>query len=300
VNVGNERDGSEHEGEMAVQRRAGVDERAKRHPRTMTSGFRRFLEAQHLAIVASMDGDGRLWASMRSGAPGFLRALDERTVEVGGDRHPDDPVERNLAAPSPAGLLAIDLGARQRVRVNGTARVERDGRIVLVTEEVYGNCPQYIQAREVVSVDDAPIEPARAATSLDERQRHWVEGADTFFLATAHPGAGADASHRGGRPGFVHVLDEHRLIFPDYRGNNYFNSLGNITSYPRAGLLVPDFASGAALQLSGAARVLWDDTRLAQFPGAQRLVAIDVERVIELPHATRLGFTYRDASPFLP
>jgi hypothetical protein len=96
------------------------------------------------------------------------------------------------------------------------------------------------------------------------------------------------------------VVAEDRIVFPDYRGNNYFNSLGNIASYPRAGLLVPDFASGAALQISGTARVLWDDPGLAAFPGAERLVAIDVERVLELPHATRLGFTFVDASPFLP
>ena len=168
------------------------------------------------------------------------------------------------------------------------------------TEQVYGNCPQYIQARETVAARDMTTEAGRVATSLDERHRRWLSDADTFFLATAHPRAGADTSRRGGRPGFVHVLDGSRLIFPDYQGNNYFNSLGNITSYPHAGLLVPDFASGAALQLSGTARVLWDDPRMARFPGAQRLVAIDLERVIGLPRATRLGFVFRGASPVLP
>jgi predicted pyridoxine 5'-phosphate oxidase superfamily flavin-nucleotide-binding protein len=206
----------------------------------------------------------------------------------------------NLRSPSLTGVLAIDLGARQRVRVNGTAHLDPDGRVVLVTEQVYGNCPQYIHPRDVAGMRALQHAPARTADRLDDRHAWWLAGADTFFLATALPGTGADASHRGGRAGFVHVVDERRLLFPDYRGNNYFNSLGNIASYPRAGLLVPDFSSGNLLQLSGAATILWDDPMRAYFPGAQRLVQIDVERVVELPQATALRFGAPTETPALP
>jgi predicted pyridoxine 5'-phosphate oxidase superfamily flavin-nucleotide-binding protein len=289
-----------HEGERAVQRRAGVAERTQRHPNAMAPGVQRFLAARQVAVLATLDDTGRVWASLRTGAPGFMRARSDTVLEIAGEGHPDDPLVANLRSPSLTGVLAIDLAARQRVRVNGTAQLEPDGRVVLMTEQVYGNCPQYIHPRDVEGMRVRQRAPARAADRLDDRHARWMAGADTFFLATALPGMGADASHRGGRPGFVHVVDERRLLFPDYPGNNYFNSLGNIASYPRAGLLVPDFVSGDALQVSGVATILWDDPMRARFPGAQRLVQIDVERLVELPQVTALRFGDPTETPALP
>jgi hypothetical protein len=96
------------------------------------------------------------------------------------------------------------------------------------------------------------------------------------------------------------VESETRLIFPDYRGNNMFNTLGNIVSRPQTGLLFVDFQSGGALQLSGNGRILWDDPRMKQFEGARRLVEFNIERVIELPEATLLRFEFQGYSPVLP
>lgn len=295
---------SYHAGELAVQARAGVSSdglcaKEMYHP-TMASGLQRFLSVQQLATLSTRDIDGRVWASMRSGPPGFLHVLDEQTVEVGGFSHPGDPLLANLAQHMEVGTLIMNLAARQRVRLNGTARTLPDGKIVLTTQQVYGNCPQYIQARRIAGKHESPGGPARMHTQLDERLRRWIEEADTLFLATSHVESGADASHRGGKPGFVRVENKNRLLFPDYSGNRMFNSLGNIASCPRAGLLFPDFKSGAALQLSGAAHILWDDPRAAQFKGAQRLVEFDIERVIELPQATELRFDLQSYSPHLP
>jgi uncharacterized protein len=296
--------GSYHEGELKVQVRAGVGSEGLRademYRAAMPTGVQRFLSAQQLAVLSTMDAEGRVWASMRSGPLGFLRALDERTVEVGGYTHSDDPLMANLAAHAETGMIVIHLAARHRVRLNGTAQAQSDGRIVLSTRQVYGNCPQYIQARTVIGDREVSPAPARFGKGLDRRQRQSIEQADTLFIATAHPHSGADASHRGGRPGFVCVESEKRLLFPDYRGNNMFNSLGNIVANPRTGLLFPDFQSGSALQLSGSARILWDDPRMKQFEGAQRLVEFDVERVIELPEATLLRFEFQSYSPVLP
>jgi predicted pyridoxine 5'-phosphate oxidase superfamily flavin-nucleotide-binding protein len=197
-------------------------------------------------------------------------------------------------------MIVIHLAARHRVRLNGTAQAHPDGRIVLSVRQVYGNCPQYIQARAVIGDREVSPAAARLGKGLNTRQQQSIEQADTLFIATSHPRSGADASHRGGRPGFVCVESETRLLFPDYRGNNMFNTLGNILSSPRTGLLFPDFQSGSALQLSGKARILWDDPRMKQFEGAQRLVEFDIERVIELPEAMLLRFDFQSYSPVLP
>ena len=295
---------SYHAGELAVQARAGVGAEGlvagDMYRPSMPTGVQRFLALQQLAILSTQDANGQVWASMRSGLPGFLRVLDPTKVEIGGYSHPDDPLLKNLATPSLAGMLAIQLAARQRIRLNGTALLRPNGKIVLTTQQVYGNCPQYIQARAVTGEGPVSVAAAQPGARLDSRLRHWVETADTLFIATSHPESGADASHRGGRPGFVRVEDENRLLVPDYSGNKMFNTLGNLAVNPRAGLLFPDFKSGAALQLSGRAQILWDDLRLTEFAGAQRLLAFEIERVIELPQATRLLFDFQGYSPTLP
>jgi uncharacterized protein len=296
--------GSYHDGELAVQTRAGVGSDGlpaeAMYRAAMPSGVQRFLLAQQLAVLATRDADDRVWASMRSGPAGFLCPLDESTLEIGGYSHRDDPLLANLAANPEAGMIVIHLAARHRVRLNGRAQAQPDGRIVLSTNQVYGNCPQYIQARAVTGGRELSPGPARFGQGLDAKQRKSIEQADTLFIATFRPRSGADASHRGGRPGFVCVENEKRLLFPDYRGNNMFNTLGNIVSNPSTGLLFPDFQSGSALQLSGSAQILWDDPRMKQFEGAQRLVEFDIERVIELPEATLLRFEFQSYSPFLP
>jgi uncharacterized protein len=97
----------------------------------------------------------------------------------------------------------------------------------------------------------------------------------------------------------VRVENEKRLIFPDYPGNNMFNSLGNISSYPWAGLLFPDFQSGGVLQITGAAGIIWDGPQIAEFPGARRLVGVDVEKIVELSPGMLLEFEFKGYSPSL-
>jgi predicted pyridoxine 5'-phosphate oxidase superfamily flavin-nucleotide-binding protein len=292
---------SYHEGELAVQRRAGVGRGpgAMYRP-AMPAGVREFIAEQQLAILASIGRDGRLWASLRSGAPGSVTAIDEQTLRIGGYGHPEDPLADNLTAHDQLGLLIIDLATRSRLRVNGTAILKPDGAILLKTKQIYGNCQKYIQARAIVGTREPLAPVVRRSEQLDAPQQSRIAGADTFFIATAHAEVGADASHRGGLPGFVRIESVNRLIFPDYRGNRMFNTLGNLESNPRAGLLFPDFATGDALQLSGRAAVLWDDPRLAEFPGAQRLVAFDIEKIIQLAEATHLRFRFAGYSPDLP
>jgi predicted pyridoxine 5'-phosphate oxidase superfamily flavin-nucleotide-binding protein len=118
-----------------------------------------------------------------------------------------------------------------------------------------------------------------SADTLSAAQQQWIISADTFFLATAHPQRGADASHRGGPPGFVTIESPARLSWPDFPGNNMFNSLGNLAVHPRCGLLFVDFDRGATLQIRGTARVEGD---------AERVVTVDVEEIVETTEAIPL------------
>ena len=257
-----------HRGELEVQRRAGVSELAARVGRiigsTIPAAAAQFLAARELVIVATIDENDAVWASPLTGARGFARAVSENAIRISPAN--SDDVRRDLASHHDLGLLAIDFATRRRLRVNGTANVD-GAAIVITTREVYSNCPQYI--------DDASplhslVSPSIDGASLTLEQRALVETSERFFIASAHPEAGADVSHRGGPPGFV-TTTARTINWPDYPGNNMFNTLGNLTAHPRCGLLFIDFEEGRTLQIIGNARVVWE--------GAERSVAVDVGRV---------------------
>lgn len=127
-----------------------------------------------------------------------------------------------------------------------------------------------------------------------------IAKADTFFVASAHAGGSLDVSHRGGNPGFVHVLDDQRLAWPDYVGNSFYMTLGNLALNPHAGLLILDWESGDTLQLSGTAAVDWSPERAAAIPGARRVVDFAVERVVEIAGAHSLRWKLEALSRFNP
>jgi hypothetical protein len=141
--------------------------------------------------------------------------------------------------------------------------------------------------------------------ALSDAQRAWLRSADTAFVASVGPAAGeahgrADASHRGGAPGFLAAVGARQVLLPDYAGNSMFNTLGNLAADPRVGLAVPDFATGRLLQLSGTAAVDWRAEVAATFPGAERLVVIHVEHVREVAGALPAGWSAPEPSPFNP
>ncbi|OBA59549.1 pyridoxamine 5'-phosphate oxidase [Mycobacterium sp. 1100029.7] len=256
-----------HEGEVATQRRAGVEAAAKRlenmlRGNRLSAGAAQFLATQRFAALTGRDDEGVLWISPLSGQPGFLRGADD-TLDISAAPRENDPLYRTPTGQQ-VGLIAIDFATRRRMRINGTLAESDTAGLRIRVDQAYGNCPQYIHRHDInVSAITAPsVAPSRTA-SLGAADRVMIETADTFFLGTTHPTRGSDASHRGGPAGFVRVDSPSRLWWPDYPGNNMFNSFGNLAVDDEAALLFVDFATGAALHLSGTATVEW--TR----PGAE-------------------------------
>ena len=249
-----------HEGELAVQRRAGVTS----HDRLRTGvrdalppHFRDFLAVQRFVVASTCDAGGRLWCSMVAGWPGFATAPTPQRVSLDRRAFGDDEVLRHLAADPRIGLLAFDPSTRRRIRVNGLALVD-EGAVSIDISETFGNCQQYIQKRPASGPEPQALQTISTASTLAPAQREWIAHADTCFLASMHDVAGPDASHRGGRPGFITVADDRTLRFPDYPGNDMFQTLGNLTANPAAAMLFVSFDTGATLQLSGTADVAWN------------------------------------------
>jgi uncharacterized protein len=281
-----------HSGEKAVQERAGVRAAAsKLGPRMVQSeipaDFAEFLAHMSFVYIAVAAADDRVWVSVLAGPSGFARAASPNRIEIDAPLAPEDPVGAALAdGPRPVGMLVIEPMTRSRIRLNGTARSTPDG-LTLELRECFGNCPKYIQRRHPVAVAPplAPTVPVvQVADELDRSQTTLIAAADTLVIGSRHPERGADASHRGGRPGFVSVGAGGRsLTFPDYQGNMMFQTLGNLAVDPAAGLLFVDWDTGRTVQISGTAAIDWDPERIARWPKAQRLVDIRVEKVVDRP-----------------
>lgn len=290
-----------HEGERMVQARLGVaaiEEWARRVIRPyLPEQHRAFHTAQPFLIAAARDALGRPWATVLTGPEDFIGSPDPRTLTIKGRPPAGDPLEEAIGTGADIGLLGIELATRRRNRVNGTIREKRaDGSSVLVFEvgQSFGNCPQYITPRQWHRTANHRPGAPLVSRALTSSQNRWIAHADTFFIASGHrgtgdaPSFGMDASHRGGAPGFVTVVNQNQLIFPDYAGNNHYNTIGNLVVDPRVGLLFVDFARGSLLQLTGRARIDWGSEAVAAIPGAHRLVTIDIDAVVENPGALSL------------
>lgn len=295
-----------HDGEIAVQARAGVrlqaDKLAAGIRGSIAPERREFVAGQRIAVLGTVDRRGRVFASVVTGEPGFLQALDEQTIRIAAVPDAGDPLLENLAQPAHAALIIPDLAARRRLRLNGRGQIG-EGVIEIHAEQVYGNCSHYIQARAPIGEHDwrasGGANAVRTAELSSQHQR-LIARADTFFIATDHPESGADISHRGGNPGFVRVVDSRRLAIPDYSGNNMFNTLGNIVANPRVGLLFIGFESGRTLQLTGRAAIDWDSARASTLAAAARIVDFELDEMVDNPHGFPLRYEFHEYSHFNP
>lgn len=278
-----------HRGEVEIQRSVGVEARMDGIGRRV---IRDYLLDQHRAffpqlpflVVGSVDPAGAPWATIVAGQPGFIGSPDIYTLSIEAARQPSDPADAGMEDGDPVGLLGVELHTRRRNRMNGALRRTAGGFDVVV-DQSYGNCPQYIQLRDFAIVGD-PAAPyageVETSTDLDVDARALIAAADTFFVASYSDEGGrrVDVSHRGGKPGFVRIGQDGVLTIPDFAGNLFFNTLGNIRLNGKAGLVFVDFSSGDMLQLTGEAEVVLDSPEIAAFQGAERLWRVRPTKIV--------------------
>ncbi|MEN8205630.1 MAG: pyridoxamine 5'-phosphate oxidase family protein [Pseudomonadota bacterium] len=300
-----------HEGELEVQHRLGLRTEAKQNSGvitdSITKGAFRFIEQQRMVVLGSIDQDDNVWASVLVGEEGFMQATTEQLVtfdlsKTANNGH--DPFWKNIDSHPQAGMLVIELATRRRLRINGRIQRSSEQQLVLEVRESYPNCPKYIQRRQVAN--NPPENPAAASqvlegAALGAPQQAIINKADTLFVASTHPERGVDASHRGGKPGFVRGVDDRTLRIPDYTGNCLFNTLGNFAVNPRAGVVFIDFQTGAILQLTGHAEILWDaGDPDDETGGTERFWELHIDRWLQIENAHPLEWSFQDSSPYNP
>lgn len=292
-----------HAGEQAIQAKLGVrhvEEFARRAVRSyLPEQHRAFHTAQPFLVAAARDSEGRPWVTLLEGPDGFATSPDPEHLHIAATTAPGDALEHAFNPGADVGLLGIELATRRRNRVNGTvaqpsSTQEDSYGFLFKVGQSFGNCPQYIRERGWVREPNNQPKPAIKKRTLSHSQQAWIEAADTFFIASGYRGEGEnaafgmDASHRGGEPGFIEVQDEATLRFPDYSGNNHYNTIGNMVLDPRAGYLFIDFSTGSVLQITGRTSIDWSSDDIQKFPGARRLVTLEIDAVVEIKNAVSL------------
>jgi uncharacterized protein len=277
-----------HAGEIAAQERAGVAESCGRRGIRdhMPDQHREFYAQLPFMVIGGTDADGQPWSTLRVSEPGFVSSPDNRTLRIAGGTLPGDPLAGTWRNGAMAGGLGIQLETRRRNRINGVVTAGDGDALTLTVSQSFGNCAKYIQSRTPTYVkhDGAALEQQRDS-HLSAADRALLARADTFFIASANIAddaglaRGVDVSHRGGPPGFVRVDDARTVTTPDFIGNQFFNTIGNLLVEPRAGLLFLDFESGDLLYVAADAEIVWDGAALDAFESAQRLVRFHVREV---------------------
>jgi len=299
-----------HAGELHAQQQTGVLEKmagiGARSIRTvMPEQHQQFFAQLPFIVVGSQDADGQPWASILTGQPGFVTAPHERLLRVRARPHTSDPLHTQLREGAALGLLGIEPHTRRRNRANGVVSTLQEDGFDLDIRQSFGNCPKYIQARQPLLLESEAqhLPHVVQSTSLTPAMQAMIAAADTCFIATAlsqiNASHGADVSHRGGKPGFIRVDDSSTLTLPDFVGNSFFNTIGNLLLHPRAGLLFIDFAYGDLLYLAVKVEVIWEGAQVAAYTGAQRLLRCSVMQARLVSEILPLRWSAATQSPFL-
>lgn len=293
-----------HEGEVFIQEKVGVAERMEGVGQRVVRDFmpdqhREFYAQLPFMVLGSVDGDDDAWATFIEGRPGFMTSPSPVTLDIAARPDPKDPAAAGMFDGAPVGLLGIELHTRRRNRMNGVLAETAQGFRVEV-DQSFGNCPRYIQLRDFSFARD-PRQPfagqAEELTQLDAQARRLIESADAFFVATyadREERRQVDVSHRGGKPGFVRVAQDGLLTIPDFNGNLFFSTLGNIHLNGKAGLLFVDYDSGDVLQMSGDAEVIFDSPEIDAFQGAERLWSFRARRIVRRPGGLALRWAFQE------
>lgn len=315
-----------HEGEVAMHNL--VKDPGKDNPTSpfLTPFAASVLLSSPLLAVGTLDSSGRPWTSLWGGESGFSRAVSQSVigVKVPVDRRfdpvatilfgedADGEVVHSRGPGRMLGGLAINLQARRRVKLFGrfaagalAPTIDGAGELQMAVkiEQSLGNCPKYLNRKE--------IRPQIPNASLESTFLPLAEGAcdlilrsDLFFVSSSHHETDMDTNHRGGPEGFVRVLsntkDDCSIVWPEYSGNRLYQTLGNLQTTPKAGLIFPDFKTGDVLYMTGKTEILFGHQASEVLSRCNLAVKLQIEEAKFVRNGLAFSATEGEMSPYNP
>jgi len=298
-----------HEGESNLQARAGIDkEFATMANRAITNFMpnhhQNFFSQLPMVFVGGEDKNKDIWASTLIGKLGFIEINNKYNVTINAQFVDIDPLANNLKAGDEIGLLGFQFETRRRNRVSGKLTEISDSKISIEVKQCYGNCPKYIQRRQgkLLKISEQPS--MINFDSFDKETSLFIHSVDSLFIASQHIDGdenlnrGVDVSHRGGMPGFVRIPDEKTLLIPDYIGNNFFNTMGNISLNPKTGIQFLDYKNGHRIMVTGKAEIIWAEDEKLPFDGVDRMIRFTLNHGYLLKNIFPFEWEFKGYSPF--
>ncbi len=135
---------------------------------------------------------------------------------------------------------------------------------------------------------------------LEEIHTDYITSRDYFFLSSVSSKGEPTVSYKGGDVGFVKVLSNNRLIFPNYDGNGMWFSLGNIDETAKVGMLFMDMVTPWRIRVQGTAKLSRDPELVGQFPGANMVIDVHVDSVFQNCARYIHKHTRVETSPYVP
>ncbi len=301
-----------HPGERSLHQKLGIEERQhalglrmiRDH---MPDQHRLFFETLESVHIGAVDSGGHPWAIMRTGSAGFMVSPDDKTLTISSQPLAGEPSDLDLSVGAKTSVVGIEFETQRRNRLNATITAAEGENLSFGVDQSYGNCPKYIQIRTKTPAGrTTPTEPI-TSTKLNTADQNQIAAADTLLIASRaaqlgnDPRAGVDINHRGGMPGFVSVLDDTTLQFPDYKGNSFYNTYGNILTDNRVGLQFVDFETGTLLNIKGTAELI-EDINNGELPLMGRGLRITVQSVVRAHGALPYHYTFcafSDRNPYI-
>ncbi|KAJ9655714.1 hypothetical protein H2198_005511 [Neophaeococcomyces mojaviensis] len=204
-----------------------------------------------------------------------------------------------------AGSLTADEGRANKGSTNpdGGSETGQQGwtgnaQLVLQITQSLGNCPKYLNKKVIESYQGAKPRLVSDSPLLTKEAVSHIHSADLFFVASRGP-EDMDCNHRGGPPGFLRVQPPTAsdsgsvLVWPEYSGNNLYQTLGNIVTNPSVGLVIPNFINGNVLYLTGHAEVLIDNAATSVIQKTKLAVRLTVTAA----RFVHDGLTFRGVAP---
>ncbi|KAF2429305.1 oxidoreductase-like protein [Tothia fuscella] len=283
-----------HTGETRMHTLMNVPENDNPTAYTLTPQAAYLLQRAPLLALGTLDSEGRPWTTLLGGENGFARPLGGDMVGLRVDVDAEfDPVVEVLVPRGRRGAgevvkgeevergkgllvggLTIDLMTRKRVKIagrmvvgavsgEGSDKGERMGvgemQLVCKIEQSLGNCPKYLNKKDI---RPAPAHPKLISKSaqLSPEGIALLAKADLFFISSSNSTKDMDTNHRGGPPGFVRLLANDisgaQIVYPEYSGNRLYQTLGNLVTTSKAGIVIPDFETGDVLYITGTTEIL--------------------------------------------
>ena len=299
-----------HEGERSLHEKLDIEDRQhelglrmiRDHMPDQHRDFFAMLESVH---IGALDSSGHPWAIIRTGSAGFMTSPDDKTLTISSRPLTGEPSDLDFSVGAKTSVVGIEFETQRRNRLNATIDATKGDSLSFRVDQSYGNCPKYIQIRSKTPVGPSTPKSASTSSGLTAADRDQISKADTLLIASRvaelgdDPRAGVDINHRGGMPGFVTVLDETTIQFPDYKGNSFYNTYGNILTDNRVGLQFVDFETGTLLNIMGTAELV-EDLNNGELPLMGRGLRIAVQTVTRAEGALPVRYTfdaYSDRNP---